>query len=111
MRKLIQVIAVVIILLGVLHMYFAFPIQLNTDTLWFVGTGMGIIFAGLLNLVAIHGGGSIFTYTVAIITNFIACALFGFALVVLREPQVYFGVAIFLLSAVVFLIVLFKHKK
>jgi hypothetical protein len=34
---------------------------MNTGTLWFVGSGMAIIFTGLLNLVAINKGGSKFT--------------------------------------------------
>ena len=42
---------------------------MNTDTLWFVGAGMAIIFAGLLNLVAIDRGGSKFTKAVATIQN------------------------------------------
>lgn len=91
-----------ITLLGVVHITFAFPIRLNTDTLWFIGSGVAIILAGLLNLVVIYRGGSAFTHTVALICNALMCGLFCFALLVLNEPQVYFGVIIFLLVSIAF---------
>jgi hypothetical protein len=75
-HNLIKIVSYVIILLGVVHISFAFPLHMNTDTLWFVGAGMAIIFAGLLNLVAIDGGGSKFTKSVAVIVNAFNCTLF-----------------------------------
>ena len=82
---------------------------MNTDTLWFVGVGMAIIFAGLLNLVAIDRGGSTFTKVVAIITNSSNCAMFCFALLILKEPQVYVGIGVFLITTVAFLFEVLKH--
>ena len=93
------------------HLAFAFPIQRNTDTLWFIGSGVSIILAGLLNVVAIHKGGSFVTLTVAVISNALMCVLFCFALQVLREPQVYFGVFIFFLTVVAFVVSLLSSKK
>ena len=52
---------------------------MNTDTLWFVGAGMAIIFAGLLNLVVIDRGGSKFTKLIAVITNAANFTMFCFA--------------------------------
>jgi hypothetical protein len=49
---------------------------MNTDTLWFVGAGMAVVFAGLLNLVAIDRGGSKFTKSTAVIVNGFDCACF-----------------------------------
>ena len=76
---------------------------MNTDTLWFVGAGMSIIFAGLLNLVAIDRGGSKFTKSIAIFVNALNCAMFCFALPILNEPQVYVGIAVFLVTTVAFI--------
>jgi hypothetical protein len=83
---------------------------MNTDTLWFIGAGMAIIFAGLLNLVAIDRGGSKFTKAIAIVTNAFNCAMFCFALLILNEPQVYIGIVIFLITTFVFIIE-FSRKK
>ena len=77
---------------------------MNTDTLWFVGAGMAVIFSGLLNLVAIDRGGSKFTKAIAVIVNAFNCAMFCFALPILNEPQVYVGISIFLMTTVAFLI-------
>jgi hypothetical protein len=83
---------------------------MNTDTLWFVGAGMAIIFSGLLNLVAIDRGGSQFTKWIAVITNAVNCAMFCFALPILNEPQVYAGITIFLITTVAFIIELTRHQ-
>jgi hypothetical protein len=107
--KLVRIISVVIILLGVVHIAFAFPIQLTTDTLWFVGSGVAIIMAGMLNLVAIDTKGSWFTHWVAVVSNALMCALFCFSILILNEPQVYVGIIIFLISMIAFIIEL-RHK-
>jgi len=83
---------------------------MNTDTLWFVGSGMAIIFGGLLNLVAIDRGGSKFTKWIAVITNGFNFVMFCFALPILNEPQVYAGITIFLVATVVFLIEAIRHE-
>ncbi len=83
---------------------------MNTDTLWFTGAGMAIIFAGFLNLVAIDRGGSKFTKGIAVLTNAANCVMFCFALPILNEPQVYVGITIFLISTIAFLIELTRHR-
>lgn len=83
---------------------------MNTDTLWFVGAGMAIIFAGLLNLVAIDRGGSKFTKSIAVIVNAFNGIGFCFALPILNQPQVYVGIIIFLITTIVFIVELIKHK-
>lgn len=108
MLNLIKIISVLIILLGIVHISFAFPLQMNTDTLWFVGAGMAIIFSGLLNFVAVDRGGSIFSKSVALSVNLFNCGLFCFALPILNEPQVYIGILIFLTTTIAFLIQLIK---
>ena len=83
---------------------------MNTGTLWFVGAGMAIIFSGLLNLVAIDRGGSKFTKWIAVIINAVNCAMFCFALFILKEPQVYAGITIFLITTVAFIVELIRNK-
>jgi len=109
--KLIRILSCLIILLGIIHIGFAFPLQADTYTLWFVGAGMAIIFAGLLNLVAIDRGGSRFTKTIAVVTNAMNCLGFCFALPILNQPQVYVGIIIFLITTVSFLIGLIKQEQ
>lgn len=82
---------------------------MNTDTLWFVGAGMAIIFAGLLNLVAVDRNGSKFTKSLAVIVNALNCTMFCFALPILNEPQVYVGITIFLITTVAFILVLVRN--
>ena len=110
MHKLLKIVSYVIILLGLVHISFAFPLYKNTDTLWFVGAGMAIIFAGLLNLVALDRGGSKFTKTIALIINALNSLLFCFALSILNEPQVYIGISIFEMTTGAFFIEVIKHK-
>lgn len=110
MHRLIKIVSYFIILLGIVHISFVFPLYMNTDTLWFVGAGMAIIFSGQLNLVAIDRGGSKFTKWIAAITNAINCAMFCFALPILKEPQVYTGIIIFLIATVAFIVELIRHK-
>ena len=75
---------------------------MNTATLWFVGSGMAIIFSGLLNFVAIDKGGTKFTKVIAVIVNVFNCVMFCFALLILNEPQVYVGIIIFLIITIAF---------
>ena len=110
MHKLIKIMSCIIILLGIVHIGFAFPLFMNSDTIWFVGAGMAIIFSGLLNFVAIDRGGSKFTKGIAVITNAINCTLFFFALPILNEPQVYAGISIFLITTVAFIVEVSRHK-
>lgn len=93
-----------------MHISFAFPIHSNTDTLWFVGSGMAVIFSGLLNFVALDCGGSKFNNLIALIINGLNGVLFCWALAILNEPQIYVGITIFLVTTVAFFIRLIKHR-
>ncbi|MDB5230119.1 MAG: hypothetical protein JWN76_924 [Chitinophagaceae bacterium] len=96
---IIRILAALVIFLGVIHISFAFPIRLNTDTLWFIGSGFAIIYAGLINLAAINNTGIKSSLLIAFISNLITAILFALSLYILNEPQVYFGSGIFLLLA------------
>jgi hypothetical protein len=82
---------------------------MNTDTLWFVGAGIAIIFAGLLNFVALDRNGSKFTKSIAVVVNALNCTMFCFAVPILNEPQVYVGITIFLISTVAFIFDLVRN--
>lgn len=110
MHNLIKIVSYLIILLGIVHIGFAFPLYMNEGTLWFVGSGMAIIFAGLLNLVAIDRGGSKFTKVIAAITNAFNCIMFCFALPILNQPQVYVGIIIFLIPTIAFFVELSRRR-
>lgn len=89
------ILSYIIILLGTIHIIFVFPIvQFNTDTLWFIGTGMAIIFAGLINLIAIKFPEK-FISNICMLTNFIMMFLFLISLFTIQEPQVFGGVVLF----------------
>ena len=109
LNKLIKIFSCIIILLGIVHIGFAFPLEATTYTLWFVGAGMAIIYSGLLNLVMLQNNGSRLTKTVATITNSLNCLGFCFAIPILNQPQVYVGAIIFLIPAICFLIKLTSH--
>lgn len=90
------------ILLGIVHMYFASTRVFDIDTLWFIGSGFTIIFPGVLNLVAIHKGYSKFAYILAGITNLLVSGMFCLARAVMDGPQVYVGIAIFFIASLAF---------
>jgi hypothetical protein len=98
MNNTIRTVSCLIILLGLIHISFAFPLHADTGTLWFTGAGMAIVFAGLLNIVALDKGGSKFTKVMALSVNVFCCAGFCIALTILNQPQVYVGIIIFLIT-------------
>lgn len=90
---------VLIFLLGALHTGIGFYCKhLNEDTLWFIGSGIAIIFAGLFNLLAILTSTKS-VQIVATAVNLVAAGLFILALQVMSEVQVYVGLALFILAA------------
>ncbi len=102
MRNTITTTSCLIILLGAVHLSFALQGQMDEQLLWFIGTGAAIIFAGLLNLVAVGNGSSRFAYTVAVGVNLTMVGLFSISLSILNQPQVYVAIAIFLITTISF---------
>lgn len=71
----------------------------NEDALWFIGSGIAIILAGLFNmLVCMNEGRTV--QIVTVIVNVFITGLFVAAMQVLHGPQVYIGITLFLLAAV-----------
>lgn len=91
------------ILLGIIHQTFALGASKFTqNTLWFVGAGFALIFAGFLNLALIKiSPKDSFLRALCIIANLTITILFVVALItVMREPQVFVGIGIFALLTV-----------
>jgi uncharacterized membrane protein YbaN (DUF454 family) len=74
MKILDWICAVIVLALGVVHCVFT-PFAYHSFSLaalWFLGTGLALIFGGMLNVLRLHGGGSL-TRTFSVIAN--ACML------------------------------------
>src|SRR5688572_11978240 len=99
--RILKILAYMMIALGCVHLFFAFPVSsINLDWIWFIGSGFLIIFAGLLNFSALtilsHGG----KHYTAVFANSVMTLLFILSLIVLKEPQVYFAVGLFLAATI-----------
>ena len=84
-------------LLFTLHDYDEFSIR----AFWFFGSGLAIVFAGFLNIALIRDGGrDRMIRALCLITNVATALLFAAALTLMRQPQVFAGVALFAFVAV-----------
>jgi hypothetical protein len=84
-------------LLFTLHDYDEFSLR----ALWFFGSGLAIVFAGFLNVALVRDGGRDRVIRALCLITDAACALlFAAAIPLLRQPQVFLGVALFAFAAV-----------
>lgn len=106
-RRSRRVLAVVIILLGLIHISFVFPvIKLNDGMLWFIGTGCMLVFNGFLNLAVVQYCAKSLIGYLTLISNIICLGLFILSLWVMREPQVYVGIALFFVATLIMVVAL-----
>lgn len=111
MKIFIRIIAVAAILLGLIHTYFAFFCHYEgEEKLWFLGGGFAVIFAGLLNLIAIERGASKFAITIALMVNGIMTAMFIYAIPLLGGTQLYAGITLFASATILTLLYLKQHR-
>jgi hypothetical protein len=95
-----SIISYVIILFGLIHIYFVTCLDsFDTYALWFVGSGVAIIFAGLINLVKTKSAEKI-VFRICLLTNFIMTVLFVTALITMQNPQVFIGIFIFAIAMI-----------
>jgi hypothetical protein len=88
-------VSILIIILGLIHCYFTFCLDLlNTYALWFFGSGMAIIFAGLINLVRSQNYEKMI-FHVCLYTNLLTLGLFFCALIIVQDIQVFIGIVLF----------------
>lgn len=92
-----SIIAGLIVLMGLVHTGFAFPVQgHDINELWFISAGITLIFSGLLNIAAVVNCEQRWLSYVTISSNTIMLALFLYARQFLKELQVYTGIYLFL---------------
>lgn len=95
--------AYLIVALGIVHLAFTFAAysRFSFNALWFIGSGLAIIFAGFLNIVfAFDISGNIATKWLCFIANATSMLLFALALTLFTEPQVFIGLALFAFATV-----------
>ena len=95
------------IALGLLHILFTFHDydEFTLRALWFASAGVAIILAGFLNIVLLRDvGKDNVVKLLCILTNLIFTIMFSAALVLMRQPQVFVGIALFGLAAVLALL-------
>lgn len=87
----------IIILLGIVHIGFVFPIvEFDINNLWFIGAGIAIILSGILNIIAVINCGQRWLGYLAMAGNAVMAILFLLARQVLEGPQVYIGMYLYL---------------
>lgn len=107
LRRSRWVLAVSIILFGLVHISFVFPVTTwNTGMLWFVGTGVMLVFAGFLNLAVIQYCVKSLIGYLTLISNVICLGLFILSLWIMSGPQVYTGITLFFVATVILVVAL-----
>ena len=87
-----------IVALGCAHLAFTLHDydEFSMRAFWFFGSGLAIVFAGFLNVALIRDGGRDRVIKLLCLVADVTCALlFAAALTMMRQPQVFVGVALF----------------
>jgi hypothetical protein len=94
-----KIIPALIMLFGLIHLSFAFPLNnLEIDTLLFIGAGLAIVFAGVINLIALMSTQSIVIKFASLVCNAIMFSLFVICTTIIMDVQVFAGIFLFLIS-------------
>lgn len=97
LRRIYQVSTYLVIALGVVHLCFT-PFAYSTfthNTLWFFGAGVGIVYAGFLNLAHLAHPAARVLRVLCLIANIFTALMFLVALWIVPEPQVFVGLVLF----------------
>ena len=92
-----------IVALGCAHLAFTFHDydEFSLRAMWFAGSGLALVFAGFLNVAHLRAGGrDPVVRALTVLTDALCAALFVAALSLMRQPQVFTGVALFAFAAV-----------
>ncbi len=103
-----KIITGLMIALGLLHILFTFNDydKFSLRALWFASAGVAIILAGFLNVVLLRDAGQDrVVRLLCILTNFIFVVMFGAALFLMQQPQVFFGAALFGVATIIALLI------
>jgi hypothetical protein len=98
MRTAYKICSWVIVALGCVHLLFTLHDydEFSMRAFWFFGSGLAIIFAGFLNVALIRDGGrDRIVRLLCIVADASTTLLFAAALMLMRQPQVFLGVALF----------------
>ncbi|MDT7604695.1 MAG: hypothetical protein QOF61_2692 [Acidobacteriota bacterium] len=93
-----KICAWLIIALGCAHLLFTLHDydEFSMRAFYFFGSGLAIVFAGFLNVALIRDGGrDRVIRALCLIANAITAILFAAGLMLMRQPQVFVGVALF----------------
>lgn len=98
-----KIITGLMIALGSLHILFTFYDydEFSLRALWFASAGVAIILAGFLNIVLLRDAGKDkVVWFLCILTNIIFAVMFSAVLFLMQQPQVFVGVALFLIATI-----------
>jgi hypothetical protein len=105
-HRLIIFTSIAILILGLIHLASLLMVQSKTSLIWLVGPDMAILFAGLLNLIAIERGGSGFSKLIAAIVNGVTCLLLCLTAQQIHNLLYYLGTLFFLANTIFFIVAL-----
>jgi hypothetical protein len=94
-----KIITGIIIVLGVLHVLMTFHDydSFSLSALWFASAGVAIILAGFMNVILLREAGrDMVVRALCLITNLTFAVMFVSALLILPQPQVFVGAALFI---------------
>lgn len=102
-RKAIWLLASLGLLLGLLHLTLTLPIygRLSLEALWFAGSGLAVVCAALMNIVALRSRPPLTRWAV-VTANLLIAGFFAAAWPLLPSPQVAVGFVIFIVLAACF---------
>jgi len=98
-----KIITGLIIVLGLVHVFVTFIDydEFSLRALWFASAGVAIILAGFLNIILLRDTGKDkLVWVLCLITNVTFVVMFAAALLLMKQPQVFFGVALFAAGAI-----------
>ena len=103
MRAAYKICSWLIVALGCAHMLFTLHDydEFSLDAMWFFGAGLALVFAGFLNVAHLRAaaGRDPLVRALTVLTNVLCALLFVAALSLLRQPQVFVGLALFAFAA------------
>lgn len=98
LKKLHLICSYLIIALGLIHILFTVCAYENfsLEAFWFIGSGMAIVFAGLLNLMFLRfREKDLAVWILCLLGNLFSTGLFIIGLFIIGEPQVFVGTLLF----------------
>jgi hypothetical protein len=102
-----KALAGLMVALGSVHILFTFHDydEFSLRALWFASAGVAIILAGFLNIVLMRDvGKDKVVWSLALLTNVIFAVMFSLTLILMRQPQVFVGIALFVAATILTLL-------